>query len=573
MLSRLQISVGQCSVAGRKAQNQDYSAFCLPKEPQLALKGAALALADGIGSSPVSQVASATAVNSFLNDYFCTPEAWSVRHAAECVLSAINSWLHSQTRRSEYRFDRDRGYVCTFSALIVKARTLHLLHIGDSRIYRIRNQTLELLTKDHRLWLSEEESYLSRALGMEEAALIDYQALPLQQDDIYLLASDGVYEFVDPGYLLEALQGAASDLDVLAQRIVQQALEAGSDDNLTVQLLRIDALPGLESGGWQQQTEQLPLAPPLEPRQCLDGYRIERTLHASSRSHVYLVVDELSGEAAVMKTPSIDLGEDAAYLERFLLEEWVARRIDNAHVLRAAGPERQRTALYTLMEYVEGQTLEQWLIDHPRPDLETVRSLIEQLARGLRAFHRLEMLHQDLRPANILIDPQGTVKIIDFGAVQVAGLAEIRGEETEVGVPGTALYAAPEYFLGQGGTPASDLYSLGVIAYHLLSGRFPYGTQVAKARSATAQRRLQYRSVRDEDSELPAWLDATLKRAVHPDPGRRYSELSEFIYDLRHPNPAYLSSTRAPLIERDPVLVWQLVSLCLLLWVLYLLSR
>ncbi len=573
MSSQLRIHVGQYSDPGRKALNQDSYGVCIPREPQLSLKGAALALADGISSSPVSQVASSTAVNAFLSDYFCTPDAWSVRHAAERVLSATNSWLYSQTRRSEYRFERDRGYVCTFSALIVKATTAHLFHLGDSRIYRVHDRALEQLTKDHRLWVSEGESYLSRALGMEEAVEIDYQALPLRPGDLFLLASDGVYEYADPGMILSTLQTQGQDLDQAARQIAEHALAQGSPDNLTVQLLRIETLPDSGADDLARQAEQLPLPPLLEPRQVFDGYRVERELHASNRSHVYLVVDQASGEQAVLKTPALDMSHDPHYLERFLLEEWIARRIDSAHVLRAALPTRQRNGIYTLMEYVEGQTLAQWLIDHPQPDLETVRELVEQIARGLRAFHRLEMRHQDLRPANILIDSRGTVKIVDFGAVGVAGLDEAYPATATATIPGTALYTAPEYFLGRGGTPASDLYSLGVIAYQMLSGRFPYGTEVAKSRTLAAQRRLRYRSVLDDEREIPAWVDAALKRAVHPDPARRYAELSEFIYDLRHPNRAFLRSTRAPLIERDPVLLWQVIALLLLGVIVFLLNR
>jgi serine/threonine protein kinase len=80
--------------------------------------------------------------------------------------------------------------------------------------------------------------------------------------------------------------------------------------------------------------------------------------------------------------------------------------------------------VYVATEFIDGQTLSQWMIDNPRPDLETVRGLVEQIAKGLRAFHRLEMLHQDLRPENIMIDKTGTAKIIDFGATRVAGLVE-----------------------------------------------------------------------------------------------------------------------------------------------------
>ena len=150
----------------------------------------------------------------------------------------------------------------------------------------------------------------------------------------------------------------------------------------------------------------------------LDGYQIVREIHGSSRSHIYLAVDSADGAMVAVKIPSIDLRGDPAYLQRFMMEEWVARRINSAHVLKPCIQSRRHNYLYVVTEFIDGQTLTQWMIDNPKPDLETVRGIVEQIAKGLQAFHRLEMLHQDLRPDNIMIDRTGTVKIIDFGSVQ-----------------------------------------------------------------------------------------------------------------------------------------------------------
>ncbi|MBV1787490.1 bifunctional protein-serine/threonine kinase/phosphatase [Marinobacterium sp. D7] len=573
MSNQLKLSIGQYSDKGRKALNQDFHGALIPKEPQLSLKGAALAVADGISSSSVSQIASAAAVKSFLDDYFCTSEAWTVRTAAERVIAATNSWLHSQTRRSDYCYDKDRGYVCTLSAMVIKAATAHIFHVGDSRIYRVHEHALEQLTKDHRLWVSRQESYLSRALGIDEQLEIDYQALAVKPGDTFILATDGIYEHCDTQFLLNTLREHPTSLDNAARQIAEHALERGSSDNLTLQIVRVDQVPGAEHAELQLQIEKLPLPPPLEPRMQFDGYEIVRELHATSRSHVFLAVDLESGNPAALKTPAIDLSDDPDYLERFLLEEWIARRINSAHVLKAQSPNRSRHYLYTAMEYIEGQTLRQWLLDNPRPDIETVRSIVEQIARGLRAFHRMEMLHQDLRPDNIMIDRHGTVKIIDFGATRVAGIAEATVVSQQAQMLGTALFTAPEYFLGFPGSTRSDQFSLGVICYQMLSGRFPYGTEVAKCRNAKAQQKLSYDSVLDEEREIPAWVDEALKRATHISPEKRYDDLSEFIYDLRHPNRAFLNKTRPPLIERNPVQFWQGVSALLACALIYLLAN
>jgi serine/threonine protein phosphatase PrpC len=426
MRARLAVSIGQHSDRGRKPVNQDFHGALVPDEPALGARGVCIAIADGISSSKVSQVASESAVKAFLDEYYCTSEAWSVRTAAERVLRATNSWLHAQSRQSEFRYDRDQGYVCAFSALVLKARTAHLVHIGDARIYRLAGTTLEQLTEDHRQRVSEEESHLSRALGASAQLEIDYRALPVEVGSRFLLMTDGVHEHIETRDVIEALSRHPDDLDAAAKMITDTALAAGSEDNLTVQIVRVDALPEP-----QPATEilggmlDLPLAPLLEAGMTLDGYEVVRQLHASHRSHVYLAIDPKTKAQVVLKVPSVELRDDPAALERFLMEEWIARRVHSAHVLEPSRDDRKRSAAYVATSYVDGTSLAQWMRDHPRPDVETVRGIVEQLARGLQAFHRQDMLHQDLRPENVLIDRKGTVKIIDFGSVHVAGVEEL----------------------------------------------------------------------------------------------------------------------------------------------------
>jgi serine/threonine protein phosphatase PrpC len=562
------ISFGQHSDKGRKEVNQDFYGVLVPEGPQLASKGIAVALADGIGSSDVSQIASEFAVRGVLEDYYCTSEAWSVKKSVERVLTATNSWLHAKTRQSQYRFDKDRGYVCTLSALVIKSTTAHIFHVGDSRIYRVQGDSLEQLTEDHRVWVSESQSYLSRAVGFNPQIEIDYCALRVEKGDVFVLATDGVYEYVEPSFVVDAIRGAKADLDAAARAIVGAALERGSTDNLTVQIVVIDELPHHDASELQQQATSLALPPILEARMTIDGYRIVRELHGSSRSHIYLAVDSDTDAVVVLKTPSIDKQDDLAYLERFLLEEWIARRISSPHVLKPCELTRERKHLYIATEFIDGQTLSQWMIDNPKPDVETVRRIVEQIAKGLQAFHRLEMLHQDLRPENIMIDKTGTVKIIDFGATRVAGILEMETPLERGNILGTEQYTAPEYFVGQEGTDRSDQFSLAVIAYQMLSGRLPYGTEVSQARTLAAQRGLRYRCVLHEDRDIPAWIDGVLRKALHPDPMKRYEAISEFMHDLRHPNRAFLEKTRPPLVERNPVAFWKGMSALLAVLVL-----
>ena len=565
MSRQLKITAGQYSAKGRKEINQDFHGVLVPTGPQLASKGVAIALADGISSSDVSQEAAQAAVTAFLEDYYCTSDAWSVKTSAEHVLVATNSWLYTQTQQSQHRYNRERGYVCTFSGIIIKSRTAHLFHVGDARIYRLRGAALEQLTEDHRVRVSSTQSYLARAMGMDRKVEVDYQAMPLEEGELLVLATDGVYEFTDAACVAAAIEGCAGNLDQAAKAIVEEALKRGSGDNLTIQIIRIDELPSPESNEMYRQISELPFPPELDARMDFDGYKIIREIKGSARSHIYLAVDSESGEKVVIKTPSVDLQASPAYLERFLMEEWIAKRINSPHVLKPCSQTRKRNFIYVVTEYIEGQTLAQWMIDNPKPDLPSVRGLIEQSAKGLQAFHRLEMVYQDLKPDNIMIDSTGTVKIIDFGATRVAGVMEIATPIEQINLLGSAAYAAPEYFLGENGSSRSDIFSLGVIAYQMLAGKLPYGVEVAKSRTKAAQRKLAYQTVLNEEREIPAWIDDAIRKAVEPNPFERYEVLSEFVYDLHHPNHEFLNKTKPPLIERNPVIFWKSVSFVLFL--------
>ena len=455
---------------------------------------------------------------------------------------------------------------------MLKGRELHLLHVGDARLYRLHAHALEQLSDDHRVHISSSETYLGRALGAGPQVEIDYRHWDAEVGEVYLLTTDGAYSHLDAAAVHVALATSPDDLDAAAAALTQQARSRGSVDDATVLLLRIDALPDVGAAHPQLGREGLALPPPLAPRQQFEGFTLVRELQLSARSHVYLAVDDSSGAQVVIKVPAVDLRNDTEALDRFVLEEWVARRINSPHVLKAWPGERPRQHLFVAMDYVDGQTLAQWMVDHPRPPLDEVRALVAQLARGLQALHSREMLHQDLRPENVMIDRQGTVKLIDLATVHVAGLAEGSPAPQADMPPGTLQYMAPEYLLGQGGSPQADLFSLAALTYQMLCGQLPYGLDAARVRSPQALRALRYVPLRHHRPELPAWLDAVLKKALSPEPARRQEVVSEFVYDLHAPGAQFQSTRSPPLVERNPVRFWQATTLLLALAVLGLLA-
>jgi serine/threonine protein phosphatase PrpC len=561
------VTIGQHSDAGRKSSNDDSYGVVVPERALLETKGIAMAIADGMSSSEAAKAASEICVKSFLTDYFATHPSWTVKTSVGRVLTATNRWLHGQ---SEINYLSDRGMVSTFSGVVLKSSVAYVFHVGDSRIYLLRGASMEQLTHDHRIRVSREQEYLSRAFGIAPDLEIDYRTLPLERGDILIFTTDGVHDFVRDAKLAELARASPADLAGAAKAIVGAALANGSQDNLTCQIVRVDDPGKPDEEAFFKKLSALPFPPELAPGMEFEGYTIARALHLSKRTQVYLARDNTNGETVVLKTPSVNYEDDPAYIEMFTREEWIGQLVSSPHVLKVIRPERVRRTLYYATEFFEGQTLRQWIHDHPRPNLETVRIIVEQIAKGLRAFHRKEIIHQDLKPENILIDSTNALMIIDFGSSRVASVLEESGGRDAPALIGTLDYTAPEYHLGETPTNRCDIFSLGVIAYELLTTALPYGRGFSGPRDVS---RLKYTSATTLNDAVPAWVDAALAKAVHKNPAQRTEALSELVEGLRRPSAEYLNIRKRPLLERNPTAFWRAIAIALFVLNLVLLYR
>ncbi len=566
MTASLQINSAHYSIAGVKPQNEDACGVLVPAEPLLTTKGIAAVVADGMSASDDAKQASEVCVNGFLTDYFSTPETWSVKNSGQKILSALNRWLHGQ---GQLKYQSHKGMVTTLSALVFKSNTAYIFHVGDTRIYRLRNNELEQLTNDHRFSVSKEKTYLSRAMGIDLLVDIDYKTLPVESGDIFIQLTDGVHEFIPDSKIKDITLQQQNNLKAAAKQIVETAVNNNSDDNLTCQIVEITNLPKENESEFYEKLTEFPFPPPLEPGLILDGYKVIRHLFSNKRTEVYLVQDTETNKNMVMKAPSVNYQDDPEYINQFLHEEWAGRRINNPHVLKVLEITRKRTALYYITEYIEGCSLRQWLDDNARPSLSQVRTFSKQIERGLRAFHRLEMIHQDLKPENILIDKNETLKIIDFGSTKIAGIEEIYLPIQVNNILGTINYTAPEYHVGEPGSNRSDIFSLGVIIYEMLTGHLPYGKEM----SARNIKRVRYIPIKRYNPEIPVWVDKAIEKAVHINPENRFSILSEFDYALNKPDSSLINNDYVPLIKRNPVRTWQIISLLLVLINLFLIYQ
>ncbi|PCH97086.1 MAG: serine/threonine protein kinase [Gammaproteobacteria bacterium] len=553
----LQVDIASHSIQGLKDNNEDAVGFLVPEEqPVLEAKGIVFAVADGVSSAEAGKEASETAINRFLSDYYQTPDTWSVKHCGQKILSSINLTLF---KRSHEFVSEEKGYLTTFTALVLKSRLAHFFHAGDSRAYLLRKGVLKQLTRDHVASIGSGRSFLARAMGMDNSIQIDYSQFILEVDDILLVTSDGIHDFISTDKIIE-IMSANITCQARIETLVQSAFDSGSDDNISGSLCQITSLPNESLNDYNSKLTRLPFPPPLDEGVMLDGYKVIDELFASSRSQLYLVEDTDTGEQMVMKTPSINFSDDTGYIDRFIQEEWIGKRINSDHVVKIIKQQRPRTCLYYLMEHVQGISLDKWMENNHFPKPKIAINIVEKIAQGLAAFHQMETIHQDLKPGNILIDDSNNIKIVDFGSVFVAGLAEVFIPLEHEGVLGTATYSDPKYLLGKNTGIQGDLYALATITYEIFSGKLPYGDKIEECQTAFEYDRLRYISASEANPVIPIWFDRTLARGVSFDLEQRYTNIPEFINDLKKPNPIYLLDDPKVTKNKPQVLFWQLLS-------------
>ncbi|MCT6701201.1 bifunctional protein-serine/threonine kinase/phosphatase [Rheinheimera sp. 4Y26] len=577
-VSQLRLAVGGYSCAGHKSQNEDAIAWQLPKDSHLlTYKGGCFCLADGVSSAEAGAQASDYAVQHFASEYANTPDSWSVNHSASQLLASINTALYQQ---SHAYVSEEKGFLCTFSGLIIKSHTAYFFHIGDSRIYLWRKGVIAQLTQDHTTKLSENRQFLGRALGMDEQVQWQSGNVTLEVGDRFLLCSDGLSDFMDDTELSALLSPEPQqDLTTLAEQLCQLALKNGSDDNISALIVEVQALSAQTLEDYNEKLTRLPFLPVLVPGMKVDGYQVEKEIFASSRSHLYLVRDLTTDNIWVLKTPSVNFADDHSYIERFIREEWIGLRISHPNVVQVHRQQRPRTFLYYLLAYVEGETLEHWFarVDKPLKPAKAI-TLVQQIAAGLQAFHKLGAVHQDLKPGNIMRRPDGTLVLVDFGSVYVAGLAEMFSPLEQDIALGTASYSDPHYLLGHNSGVQGDVYALATICYELFTGQLPYGPKVEDCQTMRDYQKLRYQHSYQHNPVIPPWFDRALELGVSLDLSQRYSSVSLLMKDLQNPNPLFLQQQVVAKHKTNRLLFWQLMSgfwfatLLLVIW-LFLIRR
>lgn len=558
---RLSVGVGLASTAGRRPQNEDFVAADRPSGARGGHEFAA-AVADGVGGGPGGRLAAEVTVRAFLEGYFGLPVTLGAERAAGRALQAINRWLHVQSCQCEQL----RGMATTFSAVLLRGREGYVLHVGDSRVYRLRDAQLQRLTEDHVHPHPDLRHVLRRAVALEDSVHADVSRHALRVHDRFLLCTDGVHGSLGDARMRAVLM-AREDPQSTALQIVEAAVDAGSRDNVTALVLDILSLPPLDQTGLEAALQVLPLLPLPRVDDEVDGFRLVEQIADGRYSRLFRARDLIEPRQVVLKFPHPRVAGEALYRRAFLREAAVAAQVRSPYVAEVLelAPGRQ-TRLYSVMPFYRGETLEQRLRRGPLSLVDGI-AIASQLGRAIDALHRRRIVHRDIKPENVLLC-EGALKLLDLGVARLPGVDALPDED----IPGTPGYLAPEMFEGNAGDEATDVYALGVTLYRLFTGHYPYGESEPFSRPRFGRRQplAHYRP------DLPAWLDAVLARATAVQATERYAHVADLVADLEHGLSRGAGSSavpRQPLYSRDPLRFWQGVSLVLLIVLLVVLGR
>ena len=561
----LAISFGGYSTKGDKSENQDAFALKMSGGLDLELKGHVAVIADGVSSANCAAKASQMSVCHFIDEYLATPETWSVNKSAAKVISSLNNWLYSRQLIADEKGFSEQWF-STFSAVVLKGERAHIFHIGDCQIAKINGDGYQALTKDH----ATVSGTLNRALGAGSHIEIDHSSCSFAPQDILMLSCDGVHQFVQPKQVRRLLKEKKS-LEQASKAISQLASEQGSKDNLTCLLIKVEQLPQQAFNQLVFTRLQQVIPPALRLGSKLDHYEILDVLHQTSRSHVYLAKDLLGERLVVIKIPSVNFTDDNDYLSSFIKEGWIGDKITHPAIMKIYSRLKTSKFLYHVCEYIEGQTLAAWIKDNPNPPLIKVRDILEQLIKALRVLQRQDIIHCDIKGDNFIIDSHGRIKLIDFGSSYAgATMDNSSAAKANSGTyrfnQGTLNYSAPELFYGQQNNHKSELYSLAVLVYQMLTNRLPY-KEISQIDAAPKQYNLwRYKPIISYRKDLPKYMDRVMSKALAANPANRYEHYSEFLaeFNVNNNNPLNLQHN-TPLLVRDPVKFWQGASGILLL--------
>ena len=555
------VNVAHFSATGPRVRNEDFTGCVTPHGADLASKGFAAVVADGVSGAGGGREAAEHCARNVLADYYATPDTWEVSQSLDKIYSALNRWVQMQARASPDLV----GMATTLTTLVLRGSMYHFAHVGDTRIYLLRDGTLQRLTTDHVWQRPEMEHVLTRAVGLDTSVTADHGFGLTRAGDVFALVSDGVWAALAAEDFRRELTHAATrkaSLEHIARTIVEYAHQLGGKDNATALIVRVEDVDANALRDVVRTASELPALPPMEVGQVVDGFTVLERMHLSRVTVLYRVRDGHgatgeNGRELVMKALTRDAHSDAHERLAFAHERWINKRVVARFFAQNVDPPENASASYSLSTFHTGKTLAQQLATGGYFSIPEAITCAVDLLRAVGALHRRSIIHRDIKPENIHLGDDGQLRVLDLG---VAASGFEVAELSHATRAGTPSYLAPELFQNVEASLQSDIYAVAVTLYQLLSRKFPYGEiepfQTPKFGEATPVSRWR--------PDCPGWFENIISRGLAVDLAQRFETAEEFLLAVEQ-GPLSAASPRRnilrqPLATRNRLRTWQVLA-------------
>jgi protein phosphatase len=561
----LYLDTGFASASGRTDDRPDSFLVQAPSgEEPIGHHGALLALADGLTERPDPEGAAADAIAALAASYSKTPESWPLERA----LRESFDLAHRKVLAGE-----ERGRAAALSALVLRDRRWVTAHVGDTRVWRLRDGELKVLTQDHITPRVGRRYAVNQACGLDGGCALDVDSGELAAGDVFLITSNAVHAALTGTQVLSCLM-ADTSAQQMADCLTRQAYAAGARGNVSAGAVRIEAVPEDENRSPDEALAQLPVVDPPQVGTLIDGFRVEKLVHQSRLYYLYRAVDLDNDATVALKFPNPKLARSESFIDSFLHEEWIAKRVNNPHLVEplTLKPGRRR-ALYCAMAYHRAENLSRRITRKGGLRTDEARLIMTQLLEALEQLHAEGVIHHDIRPKNLLYDKRKKqLLLMGLGSSYIHALGD--NAVSMPAVQGSASYRAPELFAGAPPSVQTDVYAAGVTLYRMLTDHYPYGHIKGVDNAPTGDMVPPTRYQPD----MPTWLEDVLARACALNPAVRYQSAREFARAMTTAEtvpgskPAPAPST--PTATRAPFRMWEwlfvgLLALGLVGYVLY----
>ncbi len=470
-----------------RENNEDYLGFWRPQsQDEERSHGAVAVLADGVGGLQYGEVASRLAVETALKTFRDAPGDQTPQQLLTQMINAANlavydkGMAHGKSRMAT-----------TLAIVIFRHNEIVVGNVGDTRVYLVRKAEIKQLSTDHTYTgmqqkfglisdqdakSSENRSVLTRSVGHEPVIRIDVESVTVFKGDRIVLCSDGLYSHVADSEIAD-LVSRLSPAQACRQ-LIALSEQRGTQDNLSIQILQINEVEKVayyRGVPMYQETADPTARYELRPGQTLDNrFLITETISRSGMATIFKATDLTNKETVAIKVPFMEFESDPGFYSRFQREEEIGLRLKHPYILKFIQVEEEhRSRPYIVTEYLRGYTLSHLLSSvRPMPQKDAVK-LASDICEALSHMHANGVIHRDLKPQNIMICYDGTIRIMDFGIAKADKGRRITftGFTPAVGTPD---YMAPEQVSGKRGDVRTDIYSLGAILYEMVVGVPPF---------------------------------------------------------------------------------------------------